>query len=91
MEREAGDGGVSRQTAQLVREVVAFSFSDANINSGVVSNGWLDISASSGPAGLEVRINRLIFDDASTTAPSGVAYTDSDYPKWEGTAVPEPS
>lgn len=56
-----------------------------------MTNGWLDISASSGPAGLEVRINRLIFDDASTTAPSGVAYTDSDYPKWEGTAVPEPS
>ena len=29
-------------------------------------------------------------DDASTTAPSGVAYTDSAYPEWQVSAVPEP-
>jgi hypothetical protein len=32
----------------------------------------------------------LIFDNASTTAPAGVAYTDGAYPAWQVSAVPEP-
>jgi hypothetical protein len=82
-------GGVSDNgaTVQLVREVRAFSFTDANINGGFVTNGWLDLSATSGPGGQEVRIHRLIFDDESTTAPSGVAVGNT-YNTWQ---VPEPS
>lgn len=39
--------------------------------------------------GATVQIHRLIFDDASATAPTGVAYTDSAYPEYVA-AVPEP-
>jgi hypothetical protein len=87
---EVGGVGADGATVQLVREVRAFSFTDANINGGLETNGWLDLSATSGPAGQEVRIHRLIFDDASTTAPTGVAFTDGAYPAWSVSAVPEP-
>lgn len=59
------------------------------MNGGFVTNGWLDVSATSGPAGQQVRIHRLIFDDASVTAPTGVTSSSPTFTEWQ--AIPEPS
>ena len=47
--------------------------------------GWATTGTSA-----SLKIHRLIFDDASTAAPSGVAFTDEAYREWGVSAVPEP-
>jgi hypothetical protein len=37
-----------------------------------------------------VQIHRLIFDDASTTAPTGLTSASTGIPEWQVSAVPEP-
>ena len=37
-----------------------------------------------------MQIYRLIFHDESTSAPTGVDYTDAAYTEWQVAAVPEP-
>lgn len=69
------------------RSTTFFRFTDVRINGGVATTGVLDVTARSGAGGQEVRINRLIFDDASVSAP-GVSLLIS-YPEF--VAVPEPS
>ena len=71
------------------RGLVPFQFTDGGIGVGTRS-GWLDVTATASSTLYEVRIHRLIFDDASTTAPSGVDHEDSAYPEWQVSAVPEP-
>ncbi len=70
------------------RRLVPFAFSDGRIGVGTRS-GWLDVTAR-GVIGLyEVQIHRLIFDDASTTAPTGLTSASTGIAEWS--AVPEPS
>ncbi len=81
----------SLELSKSVRGLVSISFSDANIRSGEWMNGYLEATASvTQPGEQAITVHRLIFDDASTTAPTGVAYTDGAYPAWQVSAVPEP-
>jgi len=53
--------------------LVPVRFSDARINSGQPTNGLLEVRAfSTSPSSHTVRLVRLVFDDASTAAPTGV-------------------
>jgi hypothetical protein len=74
------------------RGLVGFNFKDNGMNGGLVTAGWLDISAAASTASggsASVQIHRLIFDDASTTAPTGLTTASTGIPEWS--AVPEPS
>jgi hypothetical protein len=71
-----------------------FKFSDARINNGGVTAGFLQMSGFSssgrvGDVGCQLQIHRLIFDDSSTTAPTGLTSASTGIPEWS--AVPEPS
>ena len=70
---------------------VQLSFSDARINGGAITTGWLDVGAAGGALNAAVQISRLIFDDASTAAPS--ITEELTYPEWGAStsAVPEAS
>jgi hypothetical protein len=76
--------------------VVEFNFIDSRINDGQATMGFLDISVfvggdvnAPGDTDARVSLNRLIFDDASTSLPSGVASGDAAYTEFA--PVPEPS
>lgn len=73
-----------------LRGLAMMMFTDSGINAGALTYGFLDTtSIVTYPSGEYIHVNRLIFDDASTSAPTGVAYTDAAYPSYG--AVPEPS
>lgn len=81
---QVGDGSV--------RNLVPFSFSDERINGGRGTNGFLDMTARIEGSLYEVRLNRLIFDDLSTTAPTGITTATTGLDEWsEVSAVPEAS
>ena len=80
---------VSGGSSKTLRVLTAFQFSDLRINNGATTNGWLDLTAHAEKAAQTLQIHRLIFDDASTTAPTGRASTDPAFTEWS--AVPEPS
>jgi hypothetical protein len=71
------------------RALVPFSFRDAAINSNGVTSGFLDVEGFAGSVAASLQIHRLIFDDASTTAPTGLTSASTGIPEWS--AVPEPS
>jgi PEP-CTERM motif len=82
----SGVGGIA-----VVRGLARLDFSDTRINGGASTIGWLELEARAVVGGgASVQIHRLIFDDTSTTAPTGLAYTDGAYPEWQVSAVPEP-
>ena len=87
-----GLGSVNDFGNGVSRGLVRFTFSDPSMNGGSSTAGWLDVSAA---ASLEsggsasVQIHRLIFDDASTTAPTGLTSASTGIQEWS--AVPEPS
>lgn len=67
------------------------SFTDSRINGGQETNGFLEIRAFNTNANLHtIEIVRLVFDDASTTAPSGVMPKGSD-PDWVPPTSPPPA
>ena len=72
-----------------VSHTAPFKFSDARINGGSFTNGWVDMTAVSGPGAHKVTIHRVIFDDESTVAPTDVTHASPAY--LEFSAVPEPS
>jgi hypothetical protein len=83
----AGQGGVSK------RGLILLSFTDSDVNRGQETTGWLDVtaSASSGAGAFaRVTLHRLIFDDESTTAPTGLTTSSTGIPEWQVSAVPEP-
>jgi hypothetical protein len=83
--------GVGGGGSGLSRGLVGFNFSDNGMNGGLVTAGWLDVSASATTAsGASIQIHRLIFDDASTTAPTGLTSASTGIPEWQVSAVPEP-
>jgi hypothetical protein len=53
-------------------------------------HGWLDVTASAISSLYDVQIHRLIFNDASTTAPTGLSSASTGIPEWQVSAVPEP-
>jgi hypothetical protein len=77
--------------AQL-RGLARLKFNDTQINGGVLTEGWVDVEAWGDTVGSErarVQFHRLIFDDASTTAPTGLTSASTGIQEWS--AVPEPS
>ena len=76
----------------VLRGLVQMTFSDNAINGAQVTGGWLDVTASSNPMGASLQINRLIFDDSSVSAPTGITAATTGLSEWSATsAVPEPS
>ena len=71
------------------RGAVPFAFTDARINNGVETNGFLDIEGLASNSSASLQIHRLIFDDSSTTAPTGLTSASTGIAEWS--AVPEPS
>ncbi len=60
-------------TPRTTRGLTPLTFSDARINGGQTTNGFAEILASSlSPTDNSIEILRLVFDDASTTAPEDV-------------------
>jgi hypothetical protein len=86
-------GGNYDNGSGVSRGLVQFRFMDARVNGGLVTTGWLDATASAssslGSRGASVQIHRLIFDDAFTTAPTGLNSASTGIQEWS--AVPEPS
>ena len=80
----AYDGAVG-----TTRALATIKFTDSRINGGAETNGWLDMSATLSSNEASVQIHRLIFDDASTSAPTGLSSSSSGIAEWN--AVPEPS
>jgi len=77
------------------RGLVGFNFSDNGMNGGLVTAGWLDVSAAGSTASggsKSVQIHRLIFDKDSTTAPTGLTSASTGIAEWSAvSAVPEAS
>lgn len=71
----------------VLRHLVAIEFTDTLIGTDV--SGWLDVTATAQDFTLSLQIHRLIFDNASTTAPTGLTSASTGISEW--TAVPEPS
>jgi hypothetical protein len=71
----------------VLRHLVAIEFTDTSMGTDV--SGWLDVTATSQESTLSLQIHRLIFDNASTTAPTGLTSASTGISEW--TAVPEPS
>ena len=74
----------------VVRNLAELYFSDSNIKGGEVMIGYLDITAVSNFAGEQrVTVHRLIFDDDTGGAISGLNVTDPAFSEFA--AIPEPS
>ena len=74
-----------------LRSLAPVVFSDENIRNGTQTYGWLDITAvANHPGEKRLTVHRLIFDDASATAPTGVTSASTGIPEWQVSAVPEP-
>ena len=76
-----------------VSGLVAFSLVDSGVRGGAPTLGWLDVTATGRISGefARVEVTRFIFDDATGSAPVGVARTDAAYPEYSAASVPEPS
>lgn len=64
------------------------SFTDANVRDGATTLGYLDITSTVDGAEKRVTVNRLIFDDATGGAITGLTANDAAYETYS--AVPEP-
>lgn len=71
------------------RALVPFVFTDIRINGPAATNGFLDVEGWATGFTASLKIHRLIFDDASTTAPTGLTSASTGIAEWS--AVPEPS
>ena len=75
-----------------VRKVLPFSFTDPMINNGAVTSGLLDVEGYATRDIAQLQIHRLIFDDSSTTEPTGITSATTGIGAWSATsAVPEAS
>jgi hypothetical protein len=90
-----GDGGAVSDINFFGRVVATsylnpITFTDHRINNNTPTAGWLQVNAfNTSATDHTVEFSRLIFDNASTTAPIGVQTTDGAYPAFVA-AVPEP-
>lgn len=66
--------GTFGPTAQNRSGLVPVTFTDKRINGGVLTNGWLEVNARNlSTTNHSISLVRLVFDDASTARPGGVA------------------
>ena len=72
--------GGTRQTSTAFMPV---TFRDLRINAGAPMNGFLELRATSNSVtDHRIELLRLVFDDASTVAPAGVAAGAGAFPEW---------
>lgn len=84
-----GLASASGATPQSIQFLNGVSFTDARINGGAPTNGYLQVNAfNTSSTDHTVELSRLIFDDASTTRP---AFTSIPGAQTEWGAVPEPT
>ncbi len=78
----------SSSAPQSLNTLVPFTFTDALINGGALTNAFLDVTASNiSETSHEITLNRVIFDDANTAAPAEpFAAMETEF-----SPVPEPS
>jgi hypothetical protein len=83
-----GVGGV----AVVLRGLVGFTLVDQLVRAGAPTLGWLDVTATGRAAGElgRMEVHRFIFDDAGSTAPTGLTTASTGIPEWQVSAVPEP-
>jgi len=77
--------------AVVLRGLVSFTLVDQLVRAGAPTLGWLDVTATGRAAGElgRMEVHRFIFDDAGSTAPTGLTTASTGIPEWS--AVPEPS
>ena len=91
---DGGDGGAGSYvilgpSPVRASKLNAVAFTDARINGGALTEGWLQVNAfNTSIADHTVELSRLIFDDASTTRPAFASIPGAQT-VWG--AVPEPS
>ena len=74
------------------RMFVRVLFTDAAIRGAAATTGYLDLTASATSSWEKrVTVNRLVFDDATGDAISGLSVSDAAYAEFVPAAVPEPS
>ncbi|NWK56449.1 PEP-CTERM sorting domain-containing protein [Verrucomicrobiaceae bacterium N1E253] len=78
----------SRSLAQQYY-LMSIPITDARINGGTPTTAWMETHASASSGNYKITITRLVFDDASTAAPSGVTANGAAFAEW--VPVPEPS
>ena len=67
------------------------SFTDARINGGAATQGYLEVNSISNADVCSIALTRLVFDDASTTLGTDGLSTGATYTEFVAAAVPEPS
>ena len=83
---------VSNDFTSVLSSSTTFTFKDSRINNGATTTGHAQGVAIMDGTTPSVTLTRIVFNDASTVAPSGFSQTDGAYPEWSptSTAVPEP-
>jgi hypothetical protein len=76
----------------VLRGLVSFTLVDQLVRAGAPTLGWLDVTATGRAAGElgRMEVHRFIFDDAGSTAPTGLTTASTGIPEWQVSAVPEP-
>lgn len=78
-----GNSSTFGSSPRNLNSVVPVSFTDASINSGSLTNGFVEVRCFNTSVSVHtVQFVRLIFDDSSTAQPSGVSPDDPDYSEW---------
>jgi len=90
-------GGVGRSFQsspfkENIKYLNPLSFTDARINGGALTQGYLEVNAfNTSYSQHTVALTRLVFDDASTTLGNSGLSTSATYTEFVAAAVPEPS
>ena len=76
-------------SARNIKYLNPVTFTDSRINGGLPTDGYLEVnSIAAGSTANSVTLTRFVFDDASTTRPTGVSTTT---PYTPAVLIPEPS
>ena len=84
-----GVPGSAGATPASIKYLNPISFTDARINGGASTQGYLEVHAFSTDTKHVVELTRLVFSPTSTTISTGGLSTSDTYTEWS--AVPEPS
>ena len=76
---------------QNIKYLNPISFTDARINGGATTQGYLEVNAFNTPSSHTVALTRLVFDPNSTTMTTAGLSTGTTYTEWVAPVVPEPS
>ena len=87
-----GVGAQSGLSLQNIKYLNPISFTDARINGGATTQGYLEVNAfNKSPLSHTVALTRLVFDPNSTTMTTAGLSTGTTYTEWVAPVVPEPS